>query len=96
MENNELIPAKTFCVVHNIEVSFIDSLQQSGLIETTVIEETVFIKPEQMTDLEKYMHLHYDMDINFEGIEAIAHLLHRLEDIQKQNIYLKNKLNVYE
>ena len=96
MENNELIPAKTFCVMHNIEVSFIDTLQQHGLIETTIIQEDIFIRPEQMSDLEKYMHLHYDLDINVEGIEAITHLLQRLESIQQQNIFLKNKLNIYD
>jgi len=82
--------------MHNIEISFIDSLQQSGLIATTLIAEDIFIPQEQMADLERYMHLHYDLDINLEGIEAITHLLHRLDDIQKQNTYLKNRLNVYE
>ena len=39
MENNELIPVYHFCIVHEIESSFIESLQRYGLVEITTIEE---------------------------------------------------------
>ena len=29
---------------------------------------------EQLADIEKYIHLYYDLDINMEGLEAIMHL----------------------
>ena len=38
MENDELIPAEDFCMYHNIEYSFISSLEDSGLIRVTAVE----------------------------------------------------------
>ena len=96
MQSNELIPVHSFCVSHKIELSFIESLQQYGLVEITTIEEQTYLAAEQLTELEKYVRLHYDLDINLEGIEAIRHLLERLNELQARNIQLQNKLNLFE
>ena len=42
------------------------------------------------------MRLHYDLDINIEGIDAIYNLLKQVEELQSQIITLRNKLNFYE
>jgi hypothetical protein len=39
-----------------------------------------------------FMHLHQDLDINLEGIDAISHLLKRMHDMQRELNMLKNKL----
>ena len=96
MQSNELIPVHSFCVSHKIELSFIESLQQYGLVEITTIEEQTYLAAEQLTELEKYVRLHYDLDINLEGIEAIRHLLEKLNEMQARNIQLQNKLNLFE
>ena len=96
MSTIELIPLNTFCVHNNIEVTFINSLEQSGLIEIIKVQETAFIHEDRIGDIEKYVRLHYDLDINLEGIEAINYLLLRVEDLQRENIRLKNKLRLYE
>jgi hypothetical protein len=94
MEN--LIAANEFCACHNIEISFINSLQETGLIEITTIEETGYIPEDQLQQLEKFVHLHYELDINLEGIEAITHLLQRIGIMQGEITKLKNKLRLYE
>lgn len=91
-----LIPANEFCVYHNIEISFIYSLHEIGLIEITTIEETAFIPAMQLLELEKMVHLHYELDINLEGIETITHLLHRINDMQNKITTLNNRLRLYE
>jgi len=96
MENNELIPVYHFCVTHKIELSFIDSLQQYGLIETTTVEDQIYFKDSQLNDVEKFVRMHYDLDINFEGIEAIGHLLEKLKTIEARNRVLQNRLGIYE
>ena len=68
MEN--LIPADEFCLTHNIDVSFIRSLQETGLIEITTIEETTYIHSSQLHELERIVHLYFELDINLEGIES--------------------------
>jgi MerR HTH family regulatory protein len=96
MESNELIPVHHFCVIHSVELSFIESLQQYGLVEITSIEEKRYLKESQLGELEKFVRLHYDLDINIEGIEAISHLLQQLQDIQARNMQLQNRLRLYE
>jgi MerR HTH family regulatory protein len=96
METNYLIAVDEFCANHNIEISFISSLQQTGLIEITTIKETGFIDPNQLLQLEKIVRLYYELDINLEGIETINHLLQRISSMQDEIITLRNKLRIYE
>jgi hypothetical protein len=92
----KLIPACEFCVNHDIGVSFIQSLQETGLIEITTIEETGYIPASQLQELEKIVHLYYDLDINLEGIETINHLLRRINNMQEEITALRNRLRLYE
>ncbi|MEO7923100.1 MAG: chaperone modulator CbpM [Chitinophagaceae bacterium] len=96
MQTAELIPVKIFCASHQIEVSFIHSLQESGLIELVIIEEDPFVHSEQLELLEKIVRLYYEMDINIEGIETISYLLQRINAMQREINELKNKIDLYE
>lgn len=96
METNYLIAVDEFCANHNIEISFISSLQQTGLIEITTIKETGFINPDQLLQLEKIVRLYYELDINLEGIETINYLLKRISSMQDEIITLRNRLRIYE
>ncbi len=91
-----LIPANDFCTYYNVEYSFINSLEQMGLIEITTIEQNRFIDTERLLDLEKFVRLHYELDINLEGIEAITHLLQKVKSLQEEINFLKNRLYLYE
>jgi hypothetical protein len=96
METEYLIALDEFCASHNIEISFISSLQQSGLIEITTREESSFIEADQLKQLEKYVRLYYEMDINLEGIETINYLLQRIGSMHDEILALRNRLRLYE
>ena len=96
MQTEYLIAIDEFCAKHEIEVSFISSLQQTGLIEITTIEEVGFIPVDQIQQLEKFMRFYYELDINLEGIESITHLLQRVNAMQEEITALKNRLRLYE
>lgn len=96
MQTGNLIAVNEFCKYHKIEISFISTLQQTGLIEFTTIEETVFIDTEELPQLEKIVRFYYELDINLEGIETITHLLMQIKNLQNENINLKNRLSLYE
>ncbi|HEY5746316.1 MAG TPA: chaperone modulator CbpM [Chryseolinea sp.] len=96
MQATEMIPARDFCIHHNIELSFIRTLEEHGMIETLTIEETLFVPNVQLERLEKIVRLHADLAINLEGIDTIIHLLQRIEDQQVQITQLKNRLERYE
>ena len=96
MHTEDLIPVDDFCASHNIEISFISTLQQNGLIEITTIRETCFIDADQLPQLEKIVRFYYELDINLEGIETITHLLQRIKSLQNEIVVLKNRLRLYE
>ena len=96
MDMKKLIAAQEFCARHNIEVSFIQSLEETGLIEITTIEETGFIPVNQLQELEKMVRLYYELGINLEGIDTITHLLHRIIDLQDEVTSLRNRLRLFE
>jgi len=93
---DDLIAVNEFCVNHDIEISFINLLQQNGLIEISSVESKYFVEKEQLPQLEKFVHFYYDMDINLEGIETITYLLQRIENLQNEIVVLKNRLRFYE
>jgi hypothetical protein len=95
MQTEYLIPLDEFCASHEIEVSFIRSLQKTGLIEITTIE-TGFINADQIQQLERFIRFYYELDINLEGIDAITHLLQRINSLQDEIILLKNKLRLFD
>jgi len=96
MQTQNLIAVNEFCTNLNIEISFISSLQQNGLIEIITVDETGYINLDQLQQLEKFTRFFYDLDINLEGIETITHLLQRVNSMQNEIIALKNKLRFYE
>jgi len=96
MNKGNMIPANEFCASHNIEITFINSLQEAGLIEVTTINQTEYIHKSQLNELEKIIRLYYELDINLEGIETVTHLLQRINDMQNEIMLLKNKLRLYE
>ena len=51
MQHENLIDARQFCQSHNLQISFIQNLQQYDLIEITTIEETSYFPAEQLPQL---------------------------------------------
>ncbi len=96
MENNDLLPLEVLCTHYNVEVSFMTSLGEYGLIEVITVNEIRYLNKEQITDLEKLIRLHYELEINMEGIDAISHLLKRVNNLQNELNSLKNRLKLYE
>jgi len=96
MKTEYLISLDDFCINHKIEVSFIVSLQEIGLIKITTIEDVDFIDVQHLKQLEKYIRFYYELNINLEGIDSIKHLLHREHALQNEITKLRNRLRLYE
>ena len=95
-EQQPNIPAGEICERYQVELSFISSLEEYGLIEMNRERDLAFIPTEKLQELEKFIHLHYDLNINIEGIDAIHHLLQRVRSMQEEVGILKNRLRIYE
>lgn len=96
METTQLISIQQFCTHYNVPVRFINALQEYELIEITISDNQDYLQTNQLNAIEKMMRMHYDLDINFEGIDAIYNLLMQVESLQKDIRELKNKLSFYE
>ena len=96
MQTEEMIFINEFCIHNNIELSFINALKDSGLLEITLSEEKLCMPESQLPNLEKMVRLYYEMDINLEGIETVSYLLTRLNEMQQEIRMLNTRLNLYE
>ncbi|WP_378182767.1 chaperone modulator CbpM [Aquimarina sp. SS2-1] len=96
MAEEHLIPVIEFCESHEIEHSFLHSLQEFGLIEIITFQQTSFIYLEELPRLEQILLFHKELEINLEGVEVIIRLLEKVHKIQNEMNMLKNRLNMYE
>jgi chaperone modulatory protein CbpM len=96
MQKEDFMAADEFCAFYHVERSFLSSLQEYGLIEMETFEEKKVIYTEKLPQLEQFIHLHYDLEINLEGIDAIGHLLERVKGLHAQINELRNQLKRYE
>ena len=96
MENRQLIPVADFCDHYHIEFSFVRSLHDYGLLEFTTVKEVHYLRAEDLSELEKMVRLYYELDINLEGIDAIRHILQRMDKLQEELNSLKNRLDFYD
>ena len=95
MKANSLIRIEQVCSYCEIDLSFIESLHELGHIELIVKSNEHYINEEQLKALESLIYFHNDLDINLAGIDAISHLLKKMEELQNELNATKNKLNLY-
>jgi hypothetical protein len=96
MQTNHLISVSEFCLYHQVEVTFINVLEQHGLIQTTTIEQSAYVQTEQLPQLEKFVRLHQDLAIHTDDLDVVSELLDRIESLQRQVMRLQNRLAFYE
>ncbi|WP_276134824.1 chaperone modulator CbpM [Polluticoccus soli] len=96
MEKDDLIPAQDFCMHNHISPTIIASFYEAGLIEIVTIEGEQFLEIEHLRDTEKLVRLHTELDINLPGLEAIMHLLGKMEEMENVMRTLQQRLRLYE
>lgn len=75
MEINKLMAVEEFCANHDIELSFVLSLQKHGLIEMTRIEKINYFNAEQLQQMDRFIHLYYELNPYSNEINSIMPLL---------------------
>ncbi len=96
MNIEDLIATEELCEKYKVEYTFIRSLNESGLIKIVTYEQREYVPCDKMAEFEKMRRLHYDLNINLEGLEAVQHLLKQLKKLQEKNRQLRNRLDLYE
>ncbi|GAB3335596.1 chaperone modulator CbpM [Larkinella ripae] len=92
----DVILVDDYCLKYNIEHTFVSSLEEYGLIELVVVEEQKCIPFHQLQSVEKFSNLYYELNINIDGLDAIHHLLDRIEAMKAEIRRLKNELATFQ
>lgn len=92
----DLIIVSEYCRKCDIDPSFILLLEEEGLIDIDTVEGEKYLLSSQLRNLEQYTRMYYDLSINIEGIDAIHHLLNRMEALRQEMNRLRNRLRLYE
>ena len=94
--DTELIIISEYCEKSHTDPTFLLSLEEGGLIEIRTVDGERYLLSSQLRELERYSHLYYDLSINIEGIDAIRHLLERMDSLQREVRRLHRKLRGYQ
>ncbi len=96
MSNKDILKIEKICELYEVPTSFIDSLEQYELIQVTIVDDQQYIKNEDLPLVEKFIRLHYDLEINLEGIDVVNNLLNKIDLLQQEILDLQRKLNYYK
>lgn len=89
----ELILISDYCQNSCLELDFILLLEEEGLIETEIREDKRYIQSSQLSDLEMFKRLHYDLAVNIEGIDVINNLLRKMRIMEHELKVLRRQID---
>jgi hypothetical protein len=96
MNTENLILLKTVCSHYQVELSFFTHLSEIGLIEIEIIEQSPYIREDQIKDIERIIRIHHELEVNPEGIDVVFNLLQKIDRLEKDLITTRNRLKLYE
>lgn len=96
MNTENLILLQTVSSHYKVELSFFTHLSEIGLIEIEIIEQSSYIREDQIKDIERMIRMHHELEVNPEGIDVVFNLLQKIDHLQKDLTTIKNRLKLYE
>lgn len=96
MKPSNLISVQSICHHYDIEITFLNSLNEYGLIKLTIIDEIAYLQKSKINNIEKMIRLHHELGINMEGIDVISNLTEKINTLHKEIDFLKNRILFYE
>ena len=96
MERRTFTKIREFCFNYGVDESFVFDLQKYEVIEITLVGNEAQIPEDELPILEKMVRLHHDLEINPEGLQAIHHLLEKVNTLQEEITLLHRKLRRFE
>lgn len=76
--------------IYNMEVSFLENLEESGLIHPETVGKEKYILFEEIPALERFSNWHYDLEVNIPGLQIIHDLLQKMEILRSENLRLSS------
>lgn len=76
--------------IYNIEITFFDSLDESGLVKTETENNVKYLLYDELPTFERLTNWHYDLEVNLPGLEIIHNLLQKMEELREDNRRLRS------
>ena len=92
---DKYILIRTICTHYGLEQDFLDRLNETSLISYHIKDQDIYINKDQIGNLEKIIRLHYDLRINFEGIDVIFNLMERITEMEAELKLLKSHFSSF-
>jgi hypothetical protein len=96
MEQENFISVNDFCAHHHLELSFIQTLEANGVLETTMYKEVRYLPLESLGQAEQFARLHQEMEIHPEDLDVVYDLLERMKLMQEQLRKMQQQIDFYE
>lgn len=96
MDETTYILVREFCSHHHLDMTFMELLQQHGLIEISHLEEGDSFPADEVGHLEKMIRLHQELNIHPEDLDIVSDLLDQLESLQGKMDKIKSQLDFFE
>lgn len=96
MKEESYILIQHYCETTSVDPEFIEQLFEYGLIQHLEHGDAPAVHQEELPIIERMARLHYDLEVNLEGLQVIAHMRKKMIQMQKQMIDLERKLKRFE
>ncbi|WP_053991817.1 chaperone modulator CbpM [Mangrovimonas sp. TPBH4] len=96
MDTSHYIPLATLCSSYNVTISFLEELEDIGLISIITVEKQYYLDTDSLSSLDKVLRMQRELNLNIEGIDIVFNLLHKVDALQAELNNLQNRLRLYE
>jgi len=96
MNMKPTITIDIICQHYEIEYSFVERLDELGLIEIVTVDNAPCVDENQISQIDKIMRLHHELEINPEGIDVVFNLLDKIQRLEQSLTSAETRLNVFE
>ena len=96
MEQEHYISLREFCQGHALDETFLFRLEAFELIRIERVRSEACFHREELPRLERLIRLHRDLDIGPQGLQAIDHLLGRMQRMQDEMAAMRRRLDRWE
>lgn len=86
---SERISREELVRIYDIEITFLDSLEEAGLLNTQTENNVKYLHYDDLSAFEQFCNWHYDLDVNLPGLEVLHHLLQKMEELRTENLRLR-------
>ncbi len=88
----DVITVKEYCHIHQIDVEFINRLEESGLVKIISVNRQRCIPHDALAAVERLINWHVELEVNPQGLEVANTLYQRILELQEEIVRLRSAL----